>query len=185
VQFTELRNDHLARGIIIKCRCIPSNSALLYYTVLYDLLSPCRPLRIHFSVTVSLSIPQNTMGKRINHSQQRKQEHQDTERGSMLYRVWSWWGTYLGCCSQRDRAQTFRDKTGSLGRLHTLGNNPPTSLCSSSIIQTLPSLFSEALQTPTNSSTKQLLYIHYHTHGSHDKHLATMLELLTKKSINI
>jgi hypothetical protein len=44
-------------------------------------------------------------------------------RSRLLYPAWSRWGTYLGCCFQRDGARTSRDKTESLGRLHTLANN--------------------------------------------------------------
>jgi hypothetical protein len=36
----------------------------------------------------------------------------------------SGWETCLGFCTQRDGPWTPRDKTGSLDRLHTLGNNP-------------------------------------------------------------
>jgi hypothetical protein len=63
---------------------------------------------------------------------------------------------------------------------------PKTSLWSSSFIKTLSSPFGQALQTQTNSSTQQLLYIHYRTHGSCDKHLArpSQVCLQGNKSIN-
>jgi hypothetical protein len=43
---------------------------------------------------------------------------------------------------------------------------------SSNFIHSLSSPFCDALQTQTNSSTKQLLYVHYHARGSRDKHSA-------------
>jgi hypothetical protein len=83
--------------------------------------------------------------------------------------MWSQWGVYLGCCFQSDGAKKFRDKT-SLGRPHTLGSNLHNQ---SMIVQ----LYSNTLITfmrcsaDSNLSTRQLLYIHYHTLGLHDKNL--------------
>jgi hypothetical protein len=89
----------------------------------------------------------------------------------LLYPAWSRWGTYLGCCSKRDRAWNFRDKKVSLERQHTLGNNPHDQ-------SMIDQLYSKTLITvlrgsaDSNCSTRQLLYIHYRTHGPRDKHSA-------------
>jgi hypothetical protein len=97
--------------------------------------------------------------------------------------VLSRWGTYFGCCSQRDGTRTSTDTTGAWwARIYsavitTANFERPT-------LFRLSSPSCDALQTPTKSSTRQLLSIHYHTRGPRDNHSATMSGLLTKKSIN-
>jgi hypothetical protein len=65
--------------------------------------------------------------------------------------------SYLGCCSQRDGAQTFRDKTGGLRRLHTLDNNPHNK---SMIVQPYSNtlIFILRYSAHSNCSTRQLLH---------------------------
>jgi hypothetical protein len=81
--------------------------------------------------------------------------------GVLLHPEWSRWETYLGCCSQGDEARILRIRRGVLGGCTHSALIPTTSLWSSNAVQTH--------QTPANSSTRQLLYIHYRTHGSRDK----------------
>ena len=65
VQFKELRADHLARCNNMNVDGFPSCqqysiSTALHYTVLFNLLSPCHLLSIHFSLTELLLASQNS-----------------------------------------------------------------------------------------------------------------------------
>jgi hypothetical protein len=71
-----------------------------------------------------------------------------------------------------DGVRTFWNKTGSWAGSTHVQIIPTSRVRSFNVIRTHPSPFSEALQTPTNSSTKLQLSIHSGTDDPRDKHLA-------------